>query len=172
MYADGARDTQGRSKVPRSRMKEVEKSERQNRLHHSPNIDQGTYVIWIFQERVWDCVCNQRWQARHEHGRRTSSVVDCAILDPAHVPESEKNGGQWCDTCNLVPGVLRLKEEKVKHKRNPRCGVQSEVDSKWYSHQSQGHGRGCRFRRGLLIHQDETREQDDQSPVNGGNNDL
>ena len=39
-------------------MKQVEKPERQNRLYHGPNIDQGAYVIWIFQERVWDCVCN------------------------------------------------------------------------------------------------------------------
>jgi len=130
-YMHSDRNTQGRWQVPRSRMKQVEKSERQNRLHHRPNIDQGTYVIWIFQERVWDYIRNQRWRARHENGRRTSSVVDCAILDPAHIPESEKNGGQWCNAGDLVPVILPLKEEKVKHKRDPRCGVQREVNSKW-----------------------------------------
>ena len=114
-----------------SRMKKVEKSKRQNRLCHCPSIDQGTDVIWVFQERVWDCICNQRRQARHENRRRTSSVVARAIFDQGHVPESKKNGDQWRDTGSLIPGVLALKEEKVKRKRDPRCGVQSEVDSKW-----------------------------------------
>ena len=133
IHADRTRNTQLSSSW--SRMKEVEESERQNRLYRCPNVNQSAYVIWVFQERVWDCICNQRWQARYEDQRRTSSIVACTILDPAHIPESEKDRGQWSDAGNLVFGVLLLKEEKVEHKCDPWCGMQSEVNPKGYSHQ-------------------------------------
>lgn len=94
-------------------MKRIEKPERQKRLYHCPNVNQGTYVIWVFQERVRDCIWNQRWRAETGDEGHTSSVVICTILDPAHVPEAEKNGGQWCDTGDLVTGVSLLKQEKV-----------------------------------------------------------
>lgn len=100
------------------------------------------------------------------------SVATCIVLDPAHVPDSEKNSGQWCDTGNLVSGVPLLKKEKVKRKCYSRCSMQSKVDFEWYPHQRRSRGRGCRFRRGWFKREDEVWKQEDQSPVNRRDDDL
>ena len=54
-------------RAPKSRMKRVEKSKRQNRLYHRANINQSAHVERVVQEWIWDWVrCNQWWQSRRE----------------------------------------------------------------------------------------------------------